>query len=527
MANTFEWLITAFILAFLFRAFVMEAFRIPTGSMAETLVGAHFRLACPGCGYEFAHGFVPQRYGLPEDTVPSVSVPLPPVRCPSCGYVHKGQPFAQAKATVCNGDRILVLKCLYQFSAPKRWDVVVFKNPTNPNQNYIKRLIGLPGEQVEIVDGDIYINGQIARKPPMVQQELWMPVYENDFQPVNPDHPVFNLRSWSLPFELAGTDWRQDKDQDPTRLILDGPYDRLQYLTYQAPSANDFRAAYAYNDLVLLGTPASPVCSDLMIRFCADLQDKRSCAGGAIHRDGVCYQGIVYGDGRIELMQIALDQRSLIAQDSVNITPGRPIEIEFAYVDRQLLLNAADRHIAVALDGSRSSVVHTSSPPKIQLIGSGKVAIWHTGVFRDIYYTSYNPHGPRGTASHATEGKPFQLRQEEYFVLGDNSPNSEDARWWPAPTTASRGQKPPRAGVVPSDYLMGKALLVYWPAGFQVPWPRPLQSLVEASQVSGPLRILQGLMRLRWIPNIGKIRLIYGGSRSYKTSQAPDIMPES
>ena len=47
IANTFEWLITAFILAFVFRAFVMEAFRIPTGSMADTLMGAHFRLRCP------------------------------------------------------------------------------------------------------------------------------------------------------------------------------------------------------------------------------------------------------------------------------------------------------------------------------------------------------------------------------------------------------------------------------------------------------------------------------------------------
>ena len=42
VANTFEWLITAFILAFVFRAFVMEAFRIPTGSMADTLKGGDY-----------------------------------------------------------------------------------------------------------------------------------------------------------------------------------------------------------------------------------------------------------------------------------------------------------------------------------------------------------------------------------------------------------------------------------------------------------------------------------------------------
>ena len=91
IANTFEWLITAFILAFVFRAFVMEAFRIPTGSMADTLNGAHFRLRCPQCGYEYDYGFVPGRYydrkghRLAEDTVPRNKVSLEITRCPNCG----------------------------------------------------------------------------------------------------------------------------------------------------------------------------------------------------------------------------------------------------------------------------------------------------------------------------------------------------------------------------------------------------------------------------------------------------------
>ena len=85
---------------------------------------------------------------------------------------------------VANGDRILVLKCIYQFIEPKRWDVIVFKNPPEPAINYIKRLIGLPGEKVQIIDGDIYIDDKIARKPAKIQKELWMPVYNNDYQPV-------------------------------------------------------------------------------------------------------------------------------------------------------------------------------------------------------------------------------------------------------------------------------------------------------------------------------------------------------
>ncbi len=50
-------------------------------------------------------------------------------RCPSCGfYMPAGE-----EVPVANGDRILVLKCVYQFVDPKRWDVVVFKNPHQPH----------------------------------------------------------------------------------------------------------------------------------------------------------------------------------------------------------------------------------------------------------------------------------------------------------------------------------------------------------------------------------------------------------
>jgi len=154
IANTFEWLITAFILAFLFRAFIMEAYRIPTGSMADTLKGAHFRLRCPQCGYKYDYGFMPEKYGMLQDTLPLGPVELPTTHCPSCGYYPK----SKARRQIAGGDRILVLKCIYQFFEPKRWDVVVFKNPLEPKVNYIKRLVGRPGDTIEIINGDIYIN---------------------------------------------------------------------------------------------------------------------------------------------------------------------------------------------------------------------------------------------------------------------------------------------------------------------------------------------------------------------------------
>ena len=63
--------------------------------------------------------------------------------------------------TLSDGDNLIVDKITYRFSAPKRYDVIVFPFRYQKNVYYIKRVIGLPGETVQIKNGDIYIDGEI------------------------------------------------------------------------------------------------------------------------------------------------------------------------------------------------------------------------------------------------------------------------------------------------------------------------------------------------------------------------------
>lgn len=70
--------------------------------------------------------------------------------------------------TLFNGEYVLVTKPNYWFRPPERGDIVVFHPPTDPSVAYIKRIIGLPGETIEIHDGKVWINGVSLEEPYIV-----------------------------------------------------------------------------------------------------------------------------------------------------------------------------------------------------------------------------------------------------------------------------------------------------------------------------------------------------------------------
>lgn len=64
-----------------------------------------------------------------------------------------------------NGEFVIVSKLNYRFGEPERGDVVVFDYPKNITQEYIKRVIGLPGETIRVEDGTVFVNGQPLKEP--------------------------------------------------------------------------------------------------------------------------------------------------------------------------------------------------------------------------------------------------------------------------------------------------------------------------------------------------------------------------
>jgi signal peptidase I len=69
---------------------------------------------------------------------------------------------------VANNERLVINKFIYHFTSVNRGDVVVFHYPLNPHISFIKRVIGLPGDRVQIVDGRVYIDGRRLLEPYVV-----------------------------------------------------------------------------------------------------------------------------------------------------------------------------------------------------------------------------------------------------------------------------------------------------------------------------------------------------------------------
>lgn len=504
-------LIVAFVLAMAFRSYVLEGFEIPTGSMAPTLMGAHIPLQSPITGYRVPIDSGPVVDLLRARSGPSVSTEAPladPMLGPT--FDIERQTLGALAQQVRLGDRVLVIKSLYPFVGPSRFDVVVFKNPTDPfsdAQNYIKRLVGVPDETLLLLDGDVFAAPgddaeldalRVQRKPEFIQRAVWQPVHDQDWQPVDIERldSVLRRRWPGVPWLASGFDtedpraWRADGTSTAT---LEWASDRRQI--------NDWTAYNMLRDFQVGGEFARPLpVSDLRVAASLTVVDASALASELELVTRGHRMTFTLADGRATIAMTQAEGGEVVFTESAPLElAGREatIDVEFWHVDEMLTIFVDGERIVergydwtveerirwsysgmgVSAYSERLRVrLPAATPPTLRWTFTGSsLEVRRLRVDRDLYYRpgmlrdleQFDSNGPRisGPLFATDPLNPGRLGPEHYLMLGDNSAASRDGRAWGRPHPLVAGRLEDEAPfVVHRKLLLGKALVVYFPA---------------------------------------------------------------
>lgn len=470
-----------FIWLLVLKSFFLPLFIIPTGSMAETLYGAHVICTCTNCGTEFTVGAEPDNS-------------LPARQCPNCRW--RLADHETGRPVVKSGDRIVVHGWTYDLRlGPNRWDVVVFKVPSDGQTNYIKRLIGLPNETIEIVGGDVFVDGRLARKNSLAQSALWHKVYDHDRAPLRPAQDGYFPR-WVADTPQAG--WSDARQRVVRFAGRELPRQELRFVTDPAGTAAQIGDVYGYNG----PNPAMNLVDDLRLSC-----EIRSLAGDGrlelcLTKGGEQFFAVLTSTGAVRLDRAGADgTRVELANARVSRARG---QFSLAVVDYQVvveldgheLIRTTDEQFSTSLEEARRQAAHSRPAEVLIAAERAECELAHLLLERDVYYTTWHrlvdPHGNEVPIAgrQGIDGHPIKLGPDEFFVCGDNSPKSHDSRFWRAADVAAHLRDDLTAGAyqvgtVPRDQMIGRAFLVYWP-GFM-----PL--------FEGGWAVLPDLGRVRWI----------------------------
>ena len=193
------------------------------------------------------------------------------VSCPNCGSTQ----ISMGEATEARGDHVLVNKLVYALRRPRRWEIVVFRMF---GKVYIKRLIGLAGEEIELADGDVYIDGALARKTFDEFLGMRVLVFDNDFAPA-PDG--WKERWECQPAEPAG----HRCPPEPLTVDVRGTTQQLTYRHFSLDEGKCLPIAdeYGYNGGKT--RPGEPV-HDFMVDAEMEVVEGRRCCVAFSLTDG-------------------------------------------------------------------------------------------------------------------------------------------------------------------------------------------------------------------------------------------------
>lgn len=413
-------LVFAAVLYLILRHFAVEAFVIPTGSMAPTLYGNNFRTVCERCDFPFA-------VGLREGEKPT-GLTTYPVKCPSCAVQGAARP-----TRVTDGNKILVNKLLYKLRRPRRWEVVVFRWPEGPDQAFIKRLVGLPGETLRVIDGDLYADGELQRKPDDLMDVLWLPWLDAAYA-----YDGATADQWR-----AAPGWDLS-DKTGRRLVATGPgpawleHARLikDETSYNADRGDGLDPVSDVRVAATVSPAAGATAVKLVIRE----------AWHDATREVVATFPVGAGQGTFTLEAGG----KLLGQATRAALPaGRTTRVTLAYHDDRARLLVGDDEVVAANDDAATPRVDDEDAParlgdrtvRVLLGAVGPVAFLDPRIDRDIHYTVAGGRNDPGKG-------PVKVPDDGFFCMGDNSASSSDSRAW---------------GFVREGHLLGRAFYVWWP----------------------------------------------------------------
>ncbi|MEM7455129.1 MAG: signal peptidase I [Planctomycetota bacterium] len=530
--ETVESIVVAVILALLFRAYEAEAFIIPTGSMAPTLQGQHMDVVCSQCGHQYRTGAQYENSTIASGDRDKVTRTF----CPICQFGMPMRPDTDPDHDSNSGDRILVNKFIYDFSEPKRFDVIVFKNPNNGKQNFIKRLVGLPGDNLLIENGDLFdmqpggdgwTGKDIIRKPADKVQPMLQLVDDTAFIAEKLTEANWPSR-WQQWRDQSNESWQENISNGEAQYYVN-EVDEEQWLRYrhlipdpvdwtdiergELPDDEHWRGRlisdyYCYNDVEnrkhgLESSVAAHWVGDLAVECDVEIKSGNGVFALDLVEGGAhftCRLDVGTGNISIECHSDAVFQ----TDDGVEVGPAtseNPVtgssevngpgtyNIMFANVDDELFLWVNSQLIQLSASKyTRQGVIRPrysfEDPGDAEPVGIGcqnlAVNVNRLRILRDIYYTAAvdqrtiaqesseplqdvyrtfrdprlwdSPQATRiFTAGKNRRAPMFELQEDQFLPMGDNSPRSSDGRIWPGPK------------FLPREMLIGRAMIIYWP----------------------------------------------------------------
>ena len=396
---------------------LMRPVRIVGASMAETLRGAHIRLPCGDCGF-------PGRYDAERPPTDNRVV------CPNCGHVNRDLVRAQRLP----GQRVLVDRLAYRYHSPRRWDVIAIRSRDDPDYLEVKRVVGLPGERISIRQGDIYVDGRIARKTLPQLRDTALLVHDSGFEPDGTRDLPARWRAaadsrWTR--SARGFRWASNLPRGTESDWL--TYHQWRCFASPLPRSDEYAVLdhYGYNSDE---SRQLHRVRDLLLVAHLRLDDETD-GGGSVMLRG--YDGQAWCRAVLEFpARRASLWRGGDRMMSAELPPAayaQHVRLDFALFDRQVVLAVDERVVLVwQIDkeaglgqADRASDATASSCPFGIAAEGVCVSICRLQVYRDVHYLD-----PRGLGR---DWDAPTLASDEVLVLGDNVPVSRDSRHWEQP----------------------------------------------------------------------------------------------